>query len=69
MHSGTISDLETHDRFGLIDADDGRILPFSRADIEPPLCAVHIGVRVEFMDASCGEQARAVAIRVPSRQI
>lgn len=69
MHAGTVSALDMHSRFGLIDADDGRILPFSCEDVAPPLCGIEIGTRVEFMDASVGEQIRAVAVRVPERPV
>lgn len=69
MHAGTISALDSRDRFGLIDADDGRILLFKRADFEPPLCGMQVGARVEFMDAIAEETARAVAVRVPPQPL
>lgn len=69
MQAGTISALHGRERFGLIDADDGRILPFSCADFEPPRCGLEIGARVEFVDTRVGEQARAIAVRLPARPI
>lgn len=49
MHTGTISDFDAHGQYGLIDADDGRLVPFNFREIAPPLRpAFGIGARVQF---------------------
>ena len=65
MHTGTVSALDSHQRFGLIDADDGRILPFSQHAFQKSIPEVlHVGARVEFIDGLIGEEARAVTVRL-----
>ncbi len=51
MHTGTISDFDAQGQYGLIDADDGRLVPFNLSDVPPPLRpAFGIGARVQFIE-------------------
>jgi hypothetical protein len=68
MHAGTISALDSYKRFGLIDTDDGRILPFSEHALQPSIPEVlQVGARVEFIEATVGKETRAVTVRVRTR--
>jgi hypothetical protein len=65
MHAGTISAVDSHRRFGLIDADDGCIVPFNQHAFQhsvPEL--LELGARVEFIEATVEDETRAVAVRV-----
>lgn len=65
MHTGTISALDPHQRFGLIDTDDGRILPFNQHAFQRPVPqALEIGARVEFIEEIVGAEMRAVTVRL-----
>lgn len=49
MLTGTISDFDKDGLFGLIDADDGRVILFNLRGMEPPFRDLfNVGTRVEF---------------------
>jgi hypothetical protein len=63
VRTGTISDLDADGLYGLIDADDGRLVLFNLWGIDPPLRpAFGIGARVEFVDQSGFRPPRALAL-------
>jgi hypothetical protein len=63
MHTGTISDLDPNGHFGLIDADDGRLVLFNLWNVAPPLREpFHVGTRVEFVEETGCLAPRALAL-------
>jgi cold shock CspA family protein len=67
MHAGTISALDSRSGFGLIDSDDGRILPFNQDAIQDSILdTLQVGARVEFIEAIIGEEPRAVTVHRPA---
>ena len=60
---GTVSDLDGVGLFGLIIADDGRVLPFNLRGTPPPLRSrFEIGTRVTFRRRASEPIARAVEV-------
>jgi cold shock CspA family protein len=60
MLTGTISDYDAHGLFGLIDADDGRLVLFNLQDVKPPARdQFHVGTRVEFVEQTGSLAPRA----------
>jgi diguanylate cyclase (GGDEF)-like protein/PAS domain S-box-containing protein len=63
VHTGTICDFDANDQYGLIDTDDGRLIPFNLRNVEPPLRdAFEIGARVKFVEQSGIPSPRALAL-------
>ncbi|HVW69096.1 MAG TPA: hypothetical protein VHB68_08970 [Steroidobacteraceae bacterium] len=61
--TGTISDLDPQGLFGVIDADDGRLVLFNLNSVEP--CsreAFQVGTRVGFLEQPDGLAPRALAL-------
>jgi len=70
MLTGTISDFDKDGLFGLIDADDGRLILFNLRGMEPLIRDLFdVGTRVEFA-AQIGNLApRASALKPASRRL
>lgn len=62
MHTGIVTDLDRNDGVGLIDADDGHVVIFSRDSLETELSRLHVGTRVEFVEAPSELGPRAIAV-------
>jgi hypothetical protein len=63
MLTGTISDFDTVGLFGVIDADDGRLILFNLRDIGPQLREQFtVGTRVKFIERGGESAPRAAAL-------
>jgi cold shock CspA family protein len=63
MLTGTISDFDTDGLFGLIAADDGRLMIFNLRGVTPPLRdQFRVGDRVEFVEQKGSPAPRAAAL-------
>jgi cold shock CspA family protein len=63
MLTGTISDFDTDGLFGLIAADDGRLMIFNLRGVTPPLRdQFRVGARVEFVEQKGSLAPRAAAL-------
>ena len=63
MLTGTISDFDTKGFFGLIDADDGRLVLFNLRGVNSLLRdRFKVGTRVEFVEQSGSPMPRAAAL-------
>jgi hypothetical protein len=61
--TGTVSDFDRAGLFGLIIADDGRLLPFNLRETPPALrSCFEIGARVRFTRRAAEPTARAVEV-------
>jgi hypothetical protein len=61
--TGTVSDFDRGGRFGLIVADDGRLLPFNLSGTPPSLRSrFDVGTRVKFTKYAAQPTARAVNV-------
>jgi hypothetical protein len=61
--TGTVSDFDRAGRFGLIVADDGRLLPFNLSGTPPSLRSrFEVGTRVKFTKYAAQPTARAVNV-------
>ncbi len=63
MLTGTISDLDPEGLFGVIDADDGRLVLFNLKGVDS--CdqgTFKVGTRVEFVERSGDLAPRALAL-------
>jgi hypothetical protein len=61
--TGTISDFDRAGLFGLIIADDGRVLPFNVREASPALRSrFRIGTRVKISSVASEPTARAVEV-------
>jgi hypothetical protein len=61
--TGTVSDFDRAGLFGLIIADDGRLLPFNVRGTPPALRSrFEIGTRVRFTKRAAQPAARAVEV-------
>ena len=69
MLTGTISDFDADGLFGVIDADDGRLILFNLRSVEPKLRGqFHIGTRVEFVEQGGDPVPRARLLSPASLQ-
>jgi len=69
MLTGTISDFDSDGQFGVIAADDGRLVLFNLKNIEPPLRGrFKLGTRVEFIEQNGKLGPRASALSPASMQ-
>jgi hypothetical protein len=60
---GTIADLDADEHLGLIESDDGRILPFHLKGATPAVRArFAVGKRVRFVECHDRTVARATAL-------
>jgi hypothetical protein len=60
---GTIADLDADEQLGLIESDDGRILPFHLKGATPAMQArFAVGKRVRFVERPGRTVARATAL-------
>lgn len=60
---GTIADLDADEQLGLIESDDGRILPFNLKGATPAMRArFAVGKRVRFVECPGRTVARATAL-------
>jgi hypothetical protein len=60
---GVISDFDTDGLFGIINADDGRLLLFNLRGTPPVLRkCFRVGIRVEFIEQESDAAMRAVAL-------
>ena len=67
MLTGTISDYDTEGLFGLIDADDGRLVVFNLQGLESPVRdQFNIGTRVAFVEQSGSLAPRACNLSTTS---
>jgi hypothetical protein len=63
LRKGTIADLDADQQLGLIESDDGRILPFHLKDATPAMRArFAVGKRVLFVECPDRTVARATAL-------
>ena len=63
MAIGTVSDFDVDGRFGVINADDGRLLLFNLGDTPVELRdRFKVGTRAEFTEREANSIARAVAL-------
>jgi mono/diheme cytochrome c family protein len=63
MLTGTISDFDAEGLFGVIDADDGRLILFNLRDIRPRLRErFTVGARVKFIERGGESAPRASAL-------
>ena len=63
MPTGTISDFDTDGLFGLIAADDGRLMIFNVRGVTPPISdQFRVGARVDFVEQKGGATPRAAAL-------
>lgn len=63
MPTGTICDLESEGLYGLIDADDGRIVSFNLLGVEPSLRhSFTMGTRVEFIEYIASRSAHVATL-------
>jgi hypothetical protein len=63
VNTGIISDYDIRGRFGVVDADDGRLLVFNLDDVVPSLRdRVRVGTRVKFLEDPAGPAPRAVSL-------
>jgi hypothetical protein len=63
VSTGTVSDFDGAGLFGLIIADDGRLLPFNLRGTPPALRSrFRIGTRVRFTGSAAAPTARAVEV-------
>jgi hypothetical protein len=63
ISTGTVSDFDRAGLFGLIVADDGRLLPFNLSDTPAALRSrFEIGIRVRFTRYAAEPTARAVNV-------
>jgi hypothetical protein len=63
MLTGTVSDFDNDGLFGVIDADDGRLLLFNLRGTPPPLHELfRIGTRVQFVERAAPPVPRAVSL-------
>jgi len=67
MLTGMISDYDAEGLFGLIDADDGRLVLFNLQGVEPPVRGqFNVGTRVEFVEEIGSLAPRASALSATS---
>jgi hypothetical protein len=67
MLMGTISDYDADGLFGLIDADDGRLVLFNLQGVEPPARdQFNVGTRVDFVEQIGSLAPRACALSTTS---
>lgn len=67
MLTGTISDYDVDGLFGLIDADDGRLVLFNLQGVEAPARdQFNVGTRVEFVEQIGSPAPRASALSATS---
>jgi hypothetical protein len=67
VHTGTISDFDINGQYGLIDADDGRLVLFNLWSVERSLRDTFgVGARVEFVEQSGILAPRALALTLLS---
>jgi hypothetical protein len=60
---GTIAELDTDEQLGLLESDDGRILPFHLKGVVPSMRArFAVGKRVRFVESHDRSVARATAL-------
>ena len=63
MLTGTISDLDPEGLFGVIDADDGRLVLFNLKGLDcPEKDGFKVGTRVEFVERSGDVAPRALSL-------
>ena len=63
MTLGTIADLDADEQLGLIESDDGRILPFHLKGAAPAMRArFAVGKRVQFVECHDRTVTRATAL-------
>jgi hypothetical protein len=66
---GTVSDFDVDGHFGVISADDGRLLLFNLRDTPEELHnLIKVGTRAEFTERESDSIARAVAL-VPIKPV
>jgi hypothetical protein len=60
---GTIAELDADEQLGLIESDDGRILPFHLKGVVPSMrTRFAVGKRVQFVECQDRVVARATAL-------
>jgi cold shock CspA family protein len=63
MLTGTVSDFDSDGLFGVINAEDGRLLLFNLRGIPPPLHELfRIGTRVQFVERESDLAPRAISL-------
>jgi hypothetical protein len=63
MFTGTVSDFDSDGLFGVISADDGRLLLFNLRGTPPPLHELfRIGTRVQFVERESNPASRAITL-------
>jgi hypothetical protein len=61
--TGTVADFDDNDQLGLVESDDGRIMPFNLTNVAPATRGrFAVGRRVRFVERHDGLVARATAL-------
>jgi hypothetical protein len=63
MFTGTVCEFDANEQLGLIESDDGRILPFSLKNVPSVMLGRYcVGARVRFIEQRDRMIARATAL-------
>ena len=69
MQTGTICDFDSQGEFGLIEADDGRIVCFNRGNVIKSMAPIlHVGTRVAFVSDRHPAEAHVEEVRLWSAE-